>query len=333
MQCPACTAELPEDDVFCEDCGARLSAPPPAHPAAAAGGCACGAPAGEVDEDNFCLRCGRRVRVPLEWDHVEQPFSPDFAAVTDRGFRHDRNEDRCAIAHSGDIFAMVVCDGVSSSHLSEFASSAVAQGTLEALIHTPTPEAAADPEAAMRSAIVAGAAALVSQSPHGPDDNPPSTTVVAALVIGAEAIIGWMGDSRAYWIDASGAKPLTRDHSWMNDVAAAAGLTPEQAAGSPNAHAITRWIGADSTGVPDPTIVRHPLAGPGILLLCTDGLWNYAETNDVMTKVVHDASSAGQTAVEIARNLVQFANDQGGTDNITAAVLRVEPTPPAAKID
>ena len=331
MQCPACTAELPDDDVFCEACGARLSGPPPTHPAAPSGGCSCGAPASELDEDNFCLRCGLRVRRVLEWDHIEQPLSPDFAAVSDRGHRHDRNEDRCAIAHSGDTFAIVVCDGVSSSHQSEVASAAVAQGTLEALIHAP--ESASDPEAAMRAAIVAGAAALAAQSERGPDDNPPSTTVVAALVTGGEAVVGWMGDSRAYWIDESGASPLTRDHSWMNDVAAAAGLTPEEAAGSPNAHAITRWIGVDSSGPPDPSVVRHKLAGPGMLLLCTDGLWNYAEENDVFAKVVRDASSAGQTAVEIARNLVQFANDHGGKDNITAALLRVESASAAAKIN
>lgn len=331
MQCPACTAELPEDDVFCEACGARLSASPPVRSPANEGGCSCGAPAGETDEDNFCLRCGLHLRPALEWDHVEQPLSPDFAAVCDRGLRHDRNEDRCAIAHTGDMFAMVVCDGVSSSHQSEVASAAVVQGALEALMRAPA--SVSDPEAAMRAAIVAGAAALTAQSQRGPDDNPPSTTVVAALVLGGEAVIGWMGDSRAYWIDASGARPLTRDHSWMNDVAAAAGLTPEQAAGSPNAHAITRWIGVDSTGVPDPSIVRHPVTAPGMLLLCTDGLWNYAETNDVMTKVVQDASSTGQTALEIARNLVRYANEQGGRDNITAALLRFDPALQAAKIN
>jgi serine/threonine protein phosphatase PrpC len=288
----------------------------------AAGGCSCGAAAGETDEDGFCLRCGLRMRKALEFDHVEQVVSAAFAAVTDRGLKHDRNEDRFAVAEIAGVQAMVVCDGVSSTSQSEIASAAVAQGALDSLTRALEADPKLDPQAALRQAIADGADRLIAQSEHTDKQNPPSTTVVAALVLGGEAIIGWMGDSRAYWIDDSGAKALTHDHSWMNRAIGEEGMSAEQAAKAPQAHAITRWIGADSTERADPSIVRHTVTTPGMLLLCTDGLWNYAATDDVLMKVVQDAAASGPDAVDLARALVKFANDHGGQDNITVAVLR-----------
>ncbi len=319
MQCPACAAEVPEGDSFCEDCGTRLTAAPAQAPASTTG-CSCGAPAGETDEDGFCLRCGLRMRKAAATDHIEQAISPVFAAVSDRGLRHDRNEDRFAVADIAAAQIMVVCDGVSASHQSELASTAVAQGALDSLTRALQAGPKLGSEAVLRQAIADGAAVLVAQSSIAKDDNPPSTTVVAALVINGEATIGWLGDSRAYWIDASGAKPLTRDHSWMNEAITEGGMSAEQAAASPQAHAITRWIGADSTEKADAEIVRHKLAASGVLLLCTDGLWNYASTNEAMAKLVQEATAPD--ALDTARALVKFANDRGGQDNITVAILR-----------
>src|SRR5260370_27498028 len=123
MECPFCTASLPDDDVFCESCGKPLHSSP-VQPAPAKG-CSCGAPPEEIDEDGYCERCGHLARRPAS-DHVEIVLSPDFAGVSDRGLRHQRNEDRFAMRQVGTSYVLVVCDGVSSSTQSELASSAVA---------------------------------------------------------------------------------------------------------------------------------------------------------------------------------------------------------------
>lgn len=332
MQCPACATDLPEEDLFCESCGVSLKAAP-AAPVAAAAACNCGAAAGETDEEGYCLRCGRRVRRPAS-DHIEESVSPLFAAVSDRGLKHDRNEDRFSILQAGAAFVMVVCDGVSATRRSEVASAAVAEGVAASLakelrdggLRVGTGTAS---EAAMRRAIAAGVANLSAQIGANDGENPPSTTVVAALVTGSEIVIGWIGDSRAYWIDTSGATMLTRDHSWINDVTAAGEMTVEEAEASPRAHAITRWIGADAGtnpyAEPDSEIVRRAIPGPGTLLLCTDGLWNYARKEAEIATLVggFTQNRAGEEAIATARRLVQFANQHGGQDNITAAVLRV----------
>ncbi len=314
MHCPACTAEVPEDDTFCENCGAKLGAP-------VAGACTCGAGPEEVDSDGFCLRCGRRVRRPAS-DHIEQVLSADFAAVSDRGLKHDRNEDRFAIAEAAAGYALVVCDGVSATNKSERASSAVSAAVLQSLsAHLQRP--AAEPEAAVRAALAAAAATL--SNPYNAEPDPPSTTMVLALVQGAVATLAWAGDSRAYWLDAAGCRQLTEDHSWMNDVVSSGAMTAEQAEHDPRAHAITRWFGADNLDAAPAEVMRFAIPGPGTLLLCTDGLWNYAPAAEDVRRQVEEAKAAD--ALSLVNHLVKFANDAGGRDNVTVAVLALRGNP------
>ncbi len=324
MHCPACAAEVPEDDAFCEECGANLHAPA----APAAGSCQCGAGPDEVDSDGFCLRCGRRVRRPAS-DHIEQVVSAACAAVSDRGIKHDRNEDRCQIASAGGGFAMVVCDGVSATNKSERASAAVSEAILKSLlVHLERP--ATEPDAAMKRALGAGAATL--SNPYQAEPDPPSTTVVAALVAEGIATIGWAGDSRAYWIDAAGCRQLTQDHSWLNDALTTGLMSAEAAEHDPRAHAITRWFGADNTDAAPAELLRFPIPGAGTLLLCTDGIWNYAESIEEFTAAVRDAQAAGPEALVQANHLIQFAIHEGGRDNISVAILQFADTSERASL-
>jgi serine/threonine protein phosphatase PrpC len=338
MICPACVVEIPDEDLFCENCGIKLGDSAPEVPQAK---CVCGAPASETDEDGFCLRCGLRnhrtvssetPREPQPSDHIEQQLSPSFAAVSDRGRRHTKNEDRFGILAWNGAYAIVVCDGVSTSQNAEVASTVVTAAVLESLSAALSATTPLEPAAAIRQAITAGAAALNAHANPYLEENPPSTTVVAALVAAGAATIGWLGDSRAYWIDLSDlpespapaeATQLTQDHSWLNAVVGSGEMTPELAAKSPQAHAITRWLGADAAEELEIDIVRHPLPeSNGILLLSTDGLWNYFPTPEAMAALILNASRNGEDALAIARQLVDLANRRGGHDNITAAVLQ-----------
>ena len=333
MHCPACSTEVPPDNLFCEECGAALAAPQPGQAT-----CACGASLTDCDEEGFCLRCGRKQRLPLPTDHMEEALFTDFAAVTDRGLRHDRNEDRFGIDATAAAQVMVVCDGVSSSSRSELAATAVSEGVLQFVREALSQGAPHDCSEVLRQAFIAGSSLLEanlrtetrrisgSRKLRKPDDNPPSTTVVAAVVADGVVTVGWMGDSRAYWIEEQTAWPLTRDHSWQNDVVSAGEMTAEQAAKAPNAHAITRWIGSDAADF-EAEIISRPLTGPGTLLLCTDGLWNYAATPEQMAALVRSSKAPGTSsndALTLAQNLVAFALARGGHDNVTVAVLRVD---------
>ena len=310
-QCPQCEAPVLPADQFCEECGTAL-----AEKNASSGCEKCGASPDTIDPDGFCNQCGFRQEV-REGDRVEVILNPNLAGVSDRGLRHHQNEDFLALQTVGTAEILIVCDGVSSSHYPELAAQAASKSaclTLASALQT-----GASPESALRSAIDA-ARLEVSRLSEGPSDTePPSTTVVAAVVQDGISTIAWLGDSRAYWISDTGSQQLTHDHSWVNDAIASGKMTAAEANHSPQAHAITRWLGADAQDDAAPPIVRFSLPGSGYLLLCSDGLWNYAPEAQQIQELVQ--KSLGTDAVTISRSLVAFARSQGGHDNITAALF------------
>jgi serine/threonine protein phosphatase PrpC len=145
---------------------------------------------------------------------------------------------------------------------------------------------------------------------------------VSALRRGDEVVIGWVGDSRAYWLDAEDTRQLTIDDSLAEEGIARGMLTPEQAAASPVLHTITHWVGPDAPARP-PRLATLTHDRPGRLLLCTDGLWNYMPTIPELRELV-DALPDGASPAAVARALADVAVARGGKDNITLAVIEVQ---------
>ena len=102
----------------------------------------------------------------------------------------------------------------------------------------------------------------------------------------------------------------------------------ERRGGRRGAHGITRWLGADAGENAAADVTGLPIRAPGLLLLCTDGLWNYVATPEAIEQVVREGNECGADALSLARHLVSFAIAKGGHDNITAVVLRSEPRRP-----
>src|SRR5947209_7790765 len=130
-------------------------------------------------------------------------------------------------------------------------------------------------------------------------------------------------DSRAYWIAADGTRQLTVDHSWAEEQVAEGRLSPAQAMVDPRSHSITHWIGADAPPRP-PQVITHVPDRAGRLLLCTDGLWNYVATEAALRSLI-EALPSGASAAAVARELTETALTRGGRDNITVAVVDVDP--------
>ena len=321
MNCPNCLIVILPTDRFCEECGTSLIVDATTNQTQAQiKGCSkCGTV--EIDADGYCANCGFRNHSG-EGDRFEIVLSPQLAGVCDRGLRHHRNEDFLALNNIENPSAqiLVVCDGVSSSQTPELASQTAAKTTCEFLSNNLTQ--GQTPEVAIQNAIAAAlqaVSAIPCQSKLKPD--PPSTTLVAAIVQDQVATIGWLGDSRAYWLAAE-SKQLTIDDSWLNDMVSSGEMSEAEALRSPNAHAITNWLGADVRDIAKPSIINFPIPSQSYLLLCTDGLWNYApETSQILALV---QQSGSKDAATISRYLVDFARSQGGHDNITVAVLYLE---------
>ena len=311
---------------------ADAPAPVAAPPAAAAACHECG---GEVADDGYCTQCGAAAANARQ-HFTEQP-APWVAAVCDRGIRHHRNEDAVALAAAPDAgghAVLVVCDGVSSSTDSDVASLAAARAARDVLASAPGIRSTAGVGtrvAASTKALVAAADAandaVVANTTAGPG-NPASCTFVAAVLDGTELTVGWVGDSRAYWLPESAApRLLTVDDSFAAEQIAN-GVSRAEAESGPQAHAITRWLGSDAPDHTPRTVSLH-LDGPGWLLVCSDGLWNYcSEAQDLAGVVAAQTRSAGSEPLALAGALVDWANAQGGQDNITVALARVGAGPP-----
>ncbi|WKV73916.1 protein phosphatase 2C domain-containing protein [Streptomyces sp. PCS3-D2] len=296
------------------------SAPPSG---AAPGGKTCVAcRAGHVDTDGYCEHCGHAQ--PRERDHVEEELG-SVAAVSDRGLRHHRNEDSFAVSATAlpdgsAATVAIVCDGVSSASRPDDASAAAAGAANEALLEA-LPRGA-HPQEAMHEAILAAAAAVNALAPEVPGaQNAPACTLVGAVVSGGLLTIGWVGDSRAYWVpDDRAALPrrLTEDDSWAAQMVAAGLMGEAEAYADVRAHAITGWLGADAYELEPHTAIFKP-DHPGVVVVCTDGLWNYAESAREMAQVL--PADAAVRPLHGAQVLVGHALDGGGHDNITVAVV------------
>lgn len=352
--CQVCGAEVAATDQFCEACGAALharavvatavvlSASAPqrteADPGAAAGDpleeestasahlhCDCG---GAFDSDGWCDRCGRRA--PSERDHVVVTISPILAAVTDKGRHHPRNEDAVALAQAGSRAVLVVCDGVSSTADPDVAAVAAADAACDVLAAAPPPDTTSPAgrveyysDLMANAARAANTEAVLAAARIG-GQNPPSCTFAAAVVDGELVLAGWIGDTRVYWLgDDHTALQLSIDDSWATEQVEN-GMSRELAEASPHAHSITRWLGADAAE-PTPTFGSLAAAGPGWVLVCSDGLWNYCSGASDVAALVEKFATSDPT--ELAGHLVDWANEQGGHDNITAALARIEHTP------
>jgi serine/threonine protein phosphatase PrpC len=213
----------------------------------------------------------------------------------------------------------IVCDGVSSAARPDEASETAAETAAEALVTALRTQSG--PDTATRAAIHAAGSAVADLATT--DRNAPACTLVSAVITGGAVTVGWVGDSRAYWIPLSrnaSIPParLTEDDSWLAQVVAAGTMTLAEATVDRRAHSITAWLGRDAASI-DPHVVTIEPDGPGVVVVCTDGLWNYLDSVEEIAAAL--PARALETPLAAARELVEIALHSGGHDNITVVVL------------
>jgi len=284
---------------------------------------------GEMAEpdDRYCEACGRSLDAPgsrmpeTDGGHVEADLGM-AAGMSDRGRHHRRNEDAFRLESVADAIVAVVCDGVSTSAAPELASLRAVNAAARVLVAEVEGEhrsAAAVTTEAVKAATESVRALRWSRAT---DMGPPSCTLVSAICRGGTVTLGAVGDSRAYWLDERAAHRLTVDDSWAQEQIAAGSITPEQALSDPRAHSITRWIGRDAPAGPPEVVTWQPEL-PGRLILCSDGLWNYASSPEELGRLAREC--AGGSPLQLARGLTEYALESGGHDNITVVVIDVTP--------
>ena len=318
MICPKCGFTASARDHFCENCGSPLregAAPPSAAPVLT---CHCPPGQSKPDEAGYCEVCGVRcVAAPAPaTKQVVVSVDGQLAVVSDVGRRHPVNEDTGLVARGPDnLVALIVADGVSLSTDSASASHAAVAAAMSTLLAAPTGAVLAD---VMRAAVIAANEAVVALPLPPRDEEAPETTIVAALCRGGRVAIGWAGDSRAYLTGADGIEQLTVDDSWVEQAVRGGEMSREQALADKRSHYVTQVLGMRDQEL-DPHVIERDLPGDRALLLCSDGLWNYFPQDGELADALHQADA--KDAVALCHHLVDLANERGGHDNVTVAIL------------
>ncbi|WP_437294039.1 Stp1/IreP family PP2C-type Ser/Thr phosphatase [Sorangium sp. So ce426] len=246
--------------------------------------------------------------------------------MTDVGLQRDHNEDSYAVLSEYDLF--IVADGMGGHRAGDVASKLATESIADFFRSTSREDATwpfhfdtslSEEENRLQAGIRVANRQIFERSIRSRDCAGMGTTVVGALFSKKKnrIYVGHVGDSRAYRVRKGSISQLTRDHSLFNDyIMAMPELTEEQRAELPR-NVITRALGMhDSVSVD--LISDEPQPGD-VYLLCSDGLSGMLSDDQIL----HIVSSTEEVP-EMCRRLIAKANENGGEDNITALVIRID---------
>lgn len=229
--------------------------------------------------------------------------------LTDVGIKRDANEDAVLTASIGEQYLLVVADGM-GGHAAGDVASDIATTKIEEIVANSLPAEETEYEAILANAISAANKEIHAHAVDDPSLSGMGTTVVAAIIDGAEATVANVGDSRCYHID-DNIEQVTVDQSLVQELIEAGEITEAEAKDHPQRNVISQSLGTTDDVEPD----FYTQVIDGTLLLCSDGL-----TEEVSDSNIAKIVSEEPTLAETAETLVHRANQNGGSDNITVAV-------------
>lgn len=233
---------------------------------------------------------------------------------TDIGRKREVNQDYVFVSDQpvGNIpNLLVVADGMGGHNAGEYASRFVVE-TLKKELAKSTEDG---PKAMMKKAIESANHQLIAESKKDARLEGMGTTLVVATVIEHTLYFANVGDSRLYLLNDE-IRQLSKDHSLVQEMVRLGGLNAEEAKHHPDKNIITRAIGVKETVEID--FFEHRLKKGDVILMCTDGLSNMVE-DDEMFQIVRGS----RDVVEAVEQLIERANSNGGRDNI--GVIVAEP--------
>lgn len=241
-------------------------------------------------------------------------FAFGFAAATDIGCRRSNNEDSFGYDAEQQLF--VVCDGMGGSAAGEVASSMAVRALIDAYGASDSSAAAEPVHERLLHAIFEANRAVRDAANADPELNSMGTTLVCACLDGDRAVVGNVGDSRAYLVRHGTCIQITHDHSFLEEEVRKGNITPEMAAASNLQSVITRAIGVADAVEPD--LFAAQVQPGDVMLLASDGLTRYASPEDIAAAMAANPDDLPG----VCGALIDHAKRSGGADNITCIVLR-----------
>lgn len=239
-----------------------------------------------------------------------------MTTATDVGLQRKNNEDSCAVLESAHLCA--VADGM-GGHLAGEVASSIA---IETLVKAFEPLGDDNPEKKLAETLSKEIKAANKEIfDRGNSDaalKNMGTTLVAAVIQGGHVVTANVGDSRIYRFRNGELDQVTEDHSWVGELRKKNLISEEDARSHPLKNIITRALGMESGVEVD---VKWEKAEVGDLyLLCTDGLTDLIPDSEILEILRENSSDLAATAA----NLIDAANNAGGSDNITIGLCLVE---------
>jgi protein phosphatase len=295
------------------------------------------------DADTLGIPLARALSLPPEPDTGSARVQVDIAAQTHQGLVRGANEDHYLVLRFGRTletlltslprdqtpvraeevgYGLLVADGVGGAAAGEMASRLALSTLVGLILHTPDWILSDEPEDTER--VIQRLAdryrriheALRDQGLGDPLLAGMGTTMTLAASLGASAVIGHIGDSRAYLFRGGKLHQLTRDHTWAQTLVEMGRLSADEVPRHPMRHVLIRALGGRERNI-EGDFQRAWLADGDQLLLCTDGLTDMVDDAAIASLLGGAASSS-----EACQALVAAALDKGGKDNVTVTLAR-----------
>lgn len=237
-------------------------------------------------------------------------------AKTDVGSKRTMNQD-CVYRMDQPIGNLpnlyIVADGMGGHNAGDYASRTCVEVLSDSVRKSRIPT----PLGILQEAIGKANETVYRRSLEDPSMQGMGTTVVVATVIGHNMYVGNIGDSRLYLLSDSAIRQVTEDHSLVEAMVRHGELQREEARIHPNKNIITRALGTDRQVMAD--FFEVTLKESDIVLMCTDGLSNMVDDQEILQIV----SSYSESLMATAAQLVREANEHGGKDNIGIVLIRL----------
>lgn len=245
------------------------------------------------------------------------------SGYTDKGRVREINEDNWYVNEPSPIskaFYAIVADGMGGHNAGEVASNMATTIISEYINKRYSDELTYDElKIILLKAVEEANTHILTESMTSKERGGMGTTLITCFVTNDKAIVTHVGDSRVYIIRKDTIYRITKDHSLVAQLVEEGKITEEEALHHPQKNVITRAIGTDTSV--DIDMCEFELEDSDIILLCTDGLSNMLTDEEILNTVTES-----ENVIISPNNLVKYANEKGGEDNITAVVLKYAET-------
>jgi protein phosphatase len=249
--------------------------------------------------------------------------------LTDTGRVREHNEDTISV--DANMGLLVLADGMGGYNAGEVASGIAVKTIVNLVRESVEREDLTNPDQGtglsrpaiiLRDAIVRANKIIYQTARTQPNCEGMGTTVVGCLFHDNRITIAHVGDSRLYRLRGEGFEQVTLDHSLLQELVDRGFYSPEEAQRAANKNYVTRALGVEQSV--EVEIQEHPAQRGDIYVLCSDGLSDMVEDDDIQLTI----NTFGANLDTVARQLVQLGNDNGGKDNISVLLAQVvEPFP------